>query len=217
MRADIAMRSSLPLRAPGWARLTRVIVVGILAVPGQDGDLGVEVARRAAATGARVEMVGVVPGDPAGDRRLAELAGAGIGHATVIRTGAKGIEPADLELALRYLPEIRVIVLVRPDAVLVPAATDAATWTAAELVIIGSDGDEGVESFTERPDSTEAEAAGPVDHAGSSSIILDPPPSDPDGTFAGFVAALAVRMDAGEPPGTAWSSTVAALAVDPVP
>ena len=193
-----------------------MIVVGILDVPGQDDDLVVEVARRAAATGARVEVVGVVPGDSAGDRRLAELAGAGIGHATVIRTGAKGLEAADLELALRYLPEIRVIVLVRPDAVLVPAATAAATWTAAELVIIGSDGDEGVESLAARPDSAEAEDARPDHAAGSSSIILDPTSSDPEGTFAGFVAALAVRMDAGEPAGTAWSSTVAALAVDPV-
>jgi hypothetical protein len=48
-------------------------------------------------------------------------------------------------------------------------------------------------------------------------IVLDSPPSDPEGTFAGFVAALAVRLDAGEPAGTAWSATVAALAVDSVP
>ena len=170
-----------------------MIVVGVLDVPGQDDELAVEVARRAAATGARVEMVGVVPGDGAGDRKLAGLASAGVGHATVTRTGASAIEPADLELALRYLPEVRAIVLVRPDLALVPAATAAATWTAAGLVIIGQAGE---------PDGD--------------AIVLDPPPSDPEGTFAGFVAALAVRLDAGEPAGTAWSSTVAALAVDPV-
>jgi len=171
-----------------------VIVVGILDVPGQDDDLAVEVARRAAATGARVEMVGVVPGDSAGDRRLVELASAGIGHATVTRTGADAIEPADLELALRYLPEIRAIVLVRPDASLLPAASAAASWTAAGLVIIG-----------------------PAGESTADAIVLDPPPSDPEGTFAGFVAALAVRLDAGEPAGAAWSSTVADLAVDPDP
>lgn len=170
-----------------------MIVVGVLDVPGQADDLAVEVARRAAAAGARVEMVGVVPGDAAGDRRLAGLAGAEVGHATVTRNPANAIEPADLELALRYLPEIRAIVLVRPDAALIPAATAAATWAAAALVIIG-----------------------PAGEAGSDAIVMDPPSSDPEGTFAGFVAALAVRLDAGEPAGDAWASTVAALAVDPV-
>ena len=193
-----------------------MIVVGILDVPGQDDDLAVEVARRAAATGARVEMVGVVPGDPPGDRRLAGLASAGIGHATVTRTAANAIEPADLELALRYLPEIRAIVLVRPDASLLPAATAAASWTAAGLVIIGPAGAVEAESPSERADFAEAQAGAPIEGEGFSSIVLDPPSSDPEGTFAGFVAALAVRLDAGDPPGTAWSSTVATLAVDPV-
>ncbi len=191
-----------------------MIVVGIVGAPGQDDGLAVEVARRAAATGARVEMVGAVPGDPAGDRRLVELAQAGVGHATVIRTSASGIEPADLELALRYLPEIRAIVLVRPDASLLPAATAAATWTAAGLVVIepgAADVSEGAE-----PGATEGAARleRPVPLGGA--IVLEPPPSDPEGTFAGFVAALAVRLDTGERPGEAWSSTVAALAVDPV-
>jgi hypothetical protein len=200
-----------------------VIVVGILDVPGQDDDLAVEVARRAAATGARVEMIGVVPGDSAGDRRLAELAGAGIGHATVTRTSANGIEPADLELALRYLPDVRAIVLVRPDAVLLPAATAAASWTAAELVIIGPDGAQaaaaavtGEPSIKERPELIATDPAALAGDLSADAIVLDPPSSDPEGTFAGFVAALAIRLDAGEPAGTAWSSTVAALAVDPV-
>lgn len=192
-----------------------MIVVGILDVPGQDDNLAVEVARSAAATGARVEMIGDVPADAAGDSRLAGLATAGIGHATVTRTGATAIESADLELALRYLPEIRAIVLVRPDPSLLPAAAAAATWTAAGLVIVGSEGAVEAEPLTERPDGPEAERASPRE-SGSGAIVLDPPPSDPEGTFAGFVAALAVRLDAGERPGAAWSSTVAALAVDPV-
>ncbi len=195
-----------------------MIVVGVLDVPGQDDDLAVEVARKAAATGARVEMVGVVPADAAGDRRLVGLASAGIGHATVIRTGANGIEPADLELALRYLPEVRAIVLVRPDVALLPAATAAASWTTAGLVIVGPAGAMEAERLaSERPDPLGAGDAGPRDESGSGPIVLDPPSSDPEGTFAGFVAALAVRMDAGEPAGAAWSATVAALAVDPVP
>jgi len=185
-------------RTVGCSRLARVIVVGILGAPGRDDLLALEVARRAAATGARVEMVGVTPTGAAGDRRLVELAQAGVGHATVTRTAAIGIDPADLELALRYLPEVRAIVLVKPETSLLAVATLAGTWAGAGLVIVG--------------DQLSA-AAGPVL---GDAIVLDPPSGDPDGTFAGFVAALAVRLDAGEGPGAAWSSTVAALAVDPV-
>jgi len=41
-----------------------------------------------------------------------ELAAAGVGHATVVRSGADSLDAADLDLALHYLPEIRAIVLV---------------------------------------------------------------------------------------------------------
>jgi hypothetical protein len=158
-----------------------------------------------------------VPGGTAGDGRLAGLAAAGIGHATVTRTGANGIDPADLELALRYLPEVRAIVLVRPDAALLPAATAAASWTTAGLVIIGAAG--AMEAGTldaERPGPFGTGDAAPRDEPGSGPIVLDPPASDREGAFAGFVAALAVRLDAGEAARAAWSSTVAALAIDPV-
>jgi len=50
----------------------------------------------------------------------------------------------------------------------------------------------------------------------SSALVLQAPASDPGGGFAGFVAALAVRIDAGEAPPDAIKATVAALAVDPV-
>jgi hypothetical protein len=47
-------------------------------------------------------------------------------------------------------------------------------------------------------------------------IVLEPPRNDPDGTFAGLVAALAARLDAGQDPAAAWKATAGALAVDPV-
>ena len=84
-----------------------MIVVGFLGSTGRDDALAFEVARRAAATGARVEMVGVATPDEAGDKRLLDLAKAGIGHATVVRSGSEGLDAADLDLALHYLPEIR--------------------------------------------------------------------------------------------------------------
>jgi hypothetical protein len=193
-----------------------VIVVGILEA---SGGTVLEVARGAAATGARTEVVGAAPIGPAGDRLLLELAAAGVGHATVTRStraiaepaagsasaaaaGAAGqadIEPADLELALRYLPDVRAIVLVGPPATLLLTAAAAVSFAGAVLVVIGPVDPAALDALG---------APGP--------IVLDPPAHDPDGAFLGVVAALATRLDAGEAPSTAWRATVSALALDPV-
>lgn len=175
-----------------------MIVVGFLGAPGRDGALALEVARRAAATGARVEMVGVAAPDSTGDARLLELAAAGIGHATVVRSGADGLDAADLDLALHYLPDIRAIVLIGADSALVAPAGAESSWSGAGLVL--------VTSKDSAPDTSAVPEA----------IVLEPPSSDPDGTFAGLVAALAARLDAGQDPAAAWKSATATLAVDPV-
>src|SRR6185436_2632342 len=121
-------------------RLPCMIVVGFLGAAGRAGDLSLEVARRAAATGARVEMVGVAAPDADGDARLLELAAAGVGHATVVRSGADSLDAADLDLALHYLPEIRAIVLVGPDASLIAPAAAESSWSGAGLVLVSSKG-----------------------------------------------------------------------------
>ena len=184
-----------------------MIVIGVL-LPASSAspDPVVEIARRAAATGARTEIVGLAPTGADGDRLLVELAAAGIGHATVTRSAAGGIEPADLDLALRYLPDVRAIVLSRPSASLLEPAIAAASWSGATLIVVAP------------RDSGELAGMGGSDAAGPrrDPIILEPPAHDPDGAFAGVVAALAVRLDAGEDPSSAWQSTVAALAIDPV-
>ena len=177
-----------------------MIVIGIL-VPGATSTATVvEIARRAAATGARTEVVGVAPPGPVGERQLVELAAASVGHATVTRSDAGGIEPADLELALRYLPDIRAIVLVSPTPALLATAVAASSWSSATLVVVGA---------------LDPEATAIVDAAPARPIAIEPPARDPDAAFAGLVAALAVRLDAGEDPARAWQSTVAALAIDP--
>ena len=177
-----------------------MIVVGVV-VQGEAGaaasTMAVEIARRAAAAGARTEIVGVAPQGEVGDRQLVELATAGVGHATVTRSAAAGIEPADLDLALRYLPDVRAITLVAPAVPLLATAVAAAAWSGAALIVVG-------------PLDAEAVAAAGT----SSAIVLEPPARDPDGAFAGVVAALATRLDAGEDPAHAWQSTVAALAID---
>ena len=175
-----------------------MIVVGFLGAAGKRGELALEIARRAAATGARVEMVGVASTDDAGDKRLLQLAAANVGHATVVRSGADGLDAADLDLALHYLPEIKAIVLVSPDPSLVPPAAAESGWSGAGLVLVTSKG--------ERIDTAAAPQA----------IVIEAPASDPDGTFAGLVAALAVRLELGDDPKTAWQSTASTLAVDPV-
>jgi len=182
-----------------------VIVVGILEPRPSDanGDgpsaLASAISRRAAATGARTEIVGVAPIGTAGDRLLAGLAAAGVGHATVIRSGAAGIEAADLDLALRYLPDVRVVALVAPSAALVEAALAASAWSGGPVLLIGP---------------LDADAARLAEAAEPAPIVLEPPAHDPDDAFAGVVAALATRLDAGEDPAGAWHSTVSHLALE---
>lgn len=178
-----------------------MIVVGLLAAPA--AATVVEVARRSAALGSKVQVVGLVPGTADWDKVLFDLTAAGAGHATVVRSTGGSTEPADLDLALRYLPDIRCVVLIAPPARLLPIAMAGADFAGAPLVLVGP---------LDGPSLTALE--GRV--SGSTPpLVLDPPAADPDGTFAGFVAALAVRLDAGDPPESAFRSTVAALAVDP--
>ena len=151
-------------------------------------------------------MVGAAARGIAGDQRLLELAAAGIGHATVIRSGADSLEPADLDLALRYLPDVRVVVLVRPPARLLGTAVADADWAGAPLVLVGPLDDDALEALVPASPAIEPMVIDPP--------AADPPGADPDGTFAGFVAALAVRLDAGDPPAAAFEATVASLAVD---
>jgi hypothetical protein len=155
------------------------------------------IARRAAALGAPVELVAKVAPGGDGDARLATLAAAGVRHAAALRSSAAALEPADLDLALRYLPEVRVIVLAGEAATLGPTAAEAAAWSNAALIVVIADG--------EAPDVTDDRAT-----------VLVAPASDPDAAFAGFVADLAVRLDAGEAPLEAWRTLSALLGLEAV-
>lgn len=168
----------------------------MIAVVGRIGTgPAVEIARRAAARGAATELIAKVPDGPDGDRRLLELAAAGVGHAAAQRAGAAALEAADLQLALRYLPDLRVVVLAGDSAALALTAAEAAAWASATLIIV-----------------TDADLAPEVPGA----IVLEGPANDPDGAFAGLVAALAVRLEAGEDSARAWRHVTADLLVDEV-
>jgi len=179
-----------------------IVVIGQLLAGRDRGTSAVAIAGRAAVAGAAVQVVGVVPDDAAGDRRLLELAAVEVGHAAVLRGPARDLEAADVDLALRYLPEIRVIVTVGVAAEILATASDYAGWSGAALVAVRSRDAHG---------AAESDAAPGADLA----TVLEAPASDPDGTFAGFVGAFAARLDAGSTPADAWSATTRELAVDP--
>ena len=89
------------------------------------------------------------------------------------------LEPADVELALRYLTDYRVVIVAepgRPD--LVEVAAIAAGYGDAALVVIVAPGDDGPQGAT----------------------VIEQPSADPDGAFATLVGTLAADLDAGALP-----------------
>jgi hypothetical protein len=201
------------------------------------GGLGAELARRAAAAGAAVQIVGRVGEDAAGDQVLLALAAAGIGHVAVLREPGRptpiapprsvgsaspdgpslgealldgadatdeapskdrdeigeppaglSVDAADLELALRYVPDYRVLILAADlDPAALEAVAAAAAWSGAHLVAIVPDG----ASPSALPD-------------GATALLR--PAIDPDGAFASMVATYAVALDRGDDPRSAFDA-----------
>jgi ribokinase len=122
---------------------------------------------------------------------------------SVAAPGSPALEPADLELALRYLTAYEVVVLTDPlDAAAVATVVAAADFAGAKLVLVGPPAPDG--------SGGPAEPALPAD-----ATVLDPPPGgDPDGAFADMLAAYAVALDAGSAPIEALRAARAAVAAD---
>jgi hypothetical protein len=97
------------------------------------------------------------------------------------------LDPADIELALRYLPDYRVLVVAEPlapEALQVVVA--AGRWSEAALILIVPQGSEPLDV----PDAT----------------ILEAPADDPDDAFASVVGGYAAALDRGEEPAEAFAS-----------
>jgi hypothetical protein len=160
------------------------------------GGLAGGIARTAVAAGATVQLVTRIADDPAGDLLVHAIAAAGIGHVATLRQPPAEVTPtldaADLELALRYLAEIGVIVLIDgvDDEGIRAVAADAASWGRAPLIVI------------------QAAGATVPDDLPSGTTVLEGPRSDPDDAFAGFVGAFAAALDRGETPATAFEATL---------
>jgi hypothetical protein len=98
------------------------------------------------------------------------------------------LEAADLELALRYLPDYRVLVIADPlPAGAIDVAVAAAGWSGAALIVLVPTG------------STPPELTGEA-------TIMEAPTTDPDDAFAAVVGAYAAALDRGEEPAEAFAT-----------
>jgi hypothetical protein len=188
-----------------------IAVIGDLGRRGASSTAAANVAASAAAAGSRVQAVGVVAPDSSGDAVLLALARVGVEHAAILRKSGASLDRADLELALRYLPDTKVVVLVDVGDDLMQVAADGASWSGAWIVAVVPPAN--------AADATGAAGGGASAGSGASvlpedALVLEAPRSDPDATFAGFVGELAARLDRGEEPRAAWDAALRSKAVD---
>ena len=99
------------------------------------------------------------------------------------------LDAGDLELALRYIPDYRVLVVAADlDETALDTVIAAAGWSGAHLVALVPDG-------SPPPAALPAEAT-----------LLLRPAIDPDGAFAAMVAGYAVALDRGDEPRAAFAA-----------
>jgi len=114
----------------------------------QAGGLAIRVAAELVRRGERVELVGRVGADAAGDQAILSLSRDGIGHVALLRDpalvtpagdAARGIpvDAGDVQLGLRYLTSFTTVLLIDPlDASVVRQVTEDASFVGAQLIIV---------------------------------------------------------------------------------
>ena len=208
-----------------------IAVIGTPRLQGEGPDadvagLAASIAAAAAGAGSRVELVGKVGDDPAGDTVLLALARHQVGHVATLRDPARMtpivtvvddpadldidvdanaapdatdkssqapaappvLEAADVSLAMRYLPELAVIVTVHVAPDVVAEAVAAAGWARTGLIVV-------VDPAADPPE---------VLPAGALAIAI----ADHDELGAGAGAAIgryAAALDRGEPADAAYA------------
>ncbi len=99
------------------------------------------------------------------------------------------LEPADVSLAMRYLPGYDVIVVTDDvPAAAIPVAVEAAEFAGAQLVVLVG---EGIAASDGLPQAA---------------LVLEAPADDPDGAFAAVVGSYAAGLAAGESPSDAFAA-----------
>jgi hypothetical protein len=157
-------------------------------------DTAGRVAVAAAASGAKVDLVGAVADGAAGDATVVTLGQAGVGHAALLRRPGSGdvapLDRADIELGLRYVPECRVLVVAEPLApAALGAAVDAAAYHSAALIALVPPG---VSAPGELPENV---------------TVLEQPDED-EGAFARLVGTYAAGLASGMSASEAWRAAV---------
>ena len=114
----------------------------------QAGGLAIRVAAELVRRGERVELVGRVGADAAGDQAILSLSRDGIGHVALLRDpalvtpvgdAAHGIpvDAGDVQLGLRYLTSFTTVLLIDPlDTSVVRQVTEDASFVGAQLIIV---------------------------------------------------------------------------------
>jgi hypothetical protein len=102
------------------------------------------------------------------------------------------LDPADIELALRYLPDYRVLVVADAlSGAALEVVLAASRWSGAALVIL-------LPAGSEAPTLT------------SEATVIEAPEVDPDDAFASVVGAYAAALDRGEEPAEAFATASSA-------
>jgi ribokinase len=184
-----------------------ILVVGrpTLGVDDRPDGSAARVALAAVEAGARVELVGSVGDDAAGDAVAVALGRAGVGHAALLRDPAgltqvagaaeadrlPRLDARDLDLALRYLPDCRVLVVTEPlPPEVMAVVVEAAQYHSAALVVVVSEG-------TDEPVGLPATAT-----------VLSAP-ADDGAAFCALVGCYAAALAAGQAATDAWESALA--------
>jgi len=184
------------------------------ALEGLAASVALDIAHR----GGRVELVGSIGDDAAGDEVVVELGRAGIGHAALLRdpggtTPVAGrltsqlprLDAADVELGLRYVADYHVLVLTEP---LPPeaetAAIEAAAYHDAALLAIVPEGGK----ISSALSAAATVLGAPTTEGDAEDSDNEASTTRPSQAFASFVAAFAVAIDAGSSVAEAFAEGV---------
>jgi hypothetical protein len=120
-----------------------------------------------------------IDGDPEPEETTAVSAEAAVGPS---------LDSGDLQLALRYLPDYRVVVVADVlDEASLSTVVAAARWAGAQLIVV-------------------VPAGSSVAGAPEDATVLESPATDADGAFAAVVGAYAAALDRGANPAEAFAS-----------
>jgi hypothetical protein len=191
------------------------------------GGTASRMALAAARNGRAVQLVGKTGDDPTADIVVLDLARGGVGHVALLRDPGRAtplehvppdsddgsaaeddadppgssrtadarppaLEAADVELGLRYLTDFTVIVLAEPaDPATIAVVAAAARWGEARMILVVAAG-----------------ATAP-DDLPDGAVVLEAPPTDPDGVFSDLVGAFAAALDEGTEPAAAFRGSMA--------